>query len=155
MFAVYGWLIVIACVIIEIAIGCMCSDLAQDKGYSTRAAFWCGIFLCLPALIYYAGRPVSEEKRTEIDRARCEMLASVLEARGQKPDGGHTADAQPLKNKTLAAMDALERASEGVAHRIPIEEIVHGSAQCLCSECKTQQNANRSKCWHCGKIFED
>lgn len=155
MFAVYGWLIVIVGVIIEIAVGCMCSDLARDKGYSTKAAFWSGIFFGALALIYYAGRPVSEDMRTKIDRARCETLASILEARGHKPDGSHTTDAQPLKNKAITEPDARERNSMGVAHKISIDEIVRGAAQCICSECKTEQSASRSKCWHCGRTFVD
>ncbi len=156
----YVWLVVIAYVVSVIACGCMCSDLANEKGHSSTPAFWCGLVFGVMALIYYAGRPVSEEMRAKADRARAEALASALEMRGQNQSGVNGADmpapdAKPLKNKALAAMDALERESKSAAHRIPIEGTVRGKAQCTCSECKTQQDAGRTKCWHCGRIFED
>ena len=145
---------IIAGIIVCAACGCMCSNLAEYKGYSTKAAFWCGILLGAFALIYYAGLPISDEKRKECNNSdNADMAAQIIDFIHRECNHSGHENGSDAAADTSAAMP--QPAIVGTARRIPDVEDVRGIPQCKCSECGTRQNSARSRCWHCGRVFED
>lgn len=151
---VYEYIIIITIVLISIVCGCMCSNLAGYKGYSTKAAFWCGLLFGAFAMIYYAGLPISDEKRKECNNSdNADMAAQIIDLIQKGFNHSENENGSDAAVDTSAATP--QPAIVGTARRIPEGEDVRGIPQCKCSECGTSQSSARSRCWHCGRVFED
>ena len=145
------WAVII---IILIANGCVsgffCSDLADQKGYHGSSAFWLGFFFSVIALLYYAGLPLSEEKRMSDLKELSKLLGGSGSAVGV--DNVLTADspsAQASKSSAAPLSEAMDQ-TDKTAHRMIIEQ---GSEYCRCSLCRKFQSSDRQTCFRCGAKF--
>ena len=150
------WIIIVICLIIWFSCAFLCQSLAERKGWSGKNAFICGFLLGLAALIYYAGLPISDEKRAELKEAENKALMELLQTamRSNAPDySGKDAEKRaPSKGKTPAAFVPAANSASDVAHRIP-DGTERGEAQIKCSVCGERQKADRKRCWGCGRTF--
>lgn len=78
----------------------MCSSLASEKGYGTGWAAFLGFVFGLFALIYYAGLPLSEEKR----RAEYSVVASAVSAAMARTAAQPSAPAQAAPDRSTPAV---------------------------------------------------
>ncbi|WP_418465398.1 hypothetical protein [Faecousia sp.] len=156
------WILAIAIVLLAAYLcGRACDNLAQYKGYG-GSAFWVGFFWGVPALIYYAGLPVSEALITSRQAALAKSIAAAIgSADAPKPSVGNAASANAgphaAARSTWRASDTPMPTHVEYAIRVPVESrsIHSDNPEIYCSECGNRQPASWPKCWKCGRTFKN
>lgn len=162
------WILAIAIVLLAAFLcGRACDNLAQYKGYG-GSAFWVGFFCGVPALIYYAGLPISESMTKSRQDALAESIAAAMgSVDAPKPGAGNTARSNAVPYSTAPSSQTARstwRASDTpkpthveYAIRVPVESrgIYSDNPEIYCSECGNRQPANWPKCWKCGRTFKN
>lgn len=156
--------IIVFCIIVWVASAAMCSSLASEKGYGTGWAAFLDFVFGLFALIYYAGLPLSEEKR----RAEYSVVASAVSAAMARTAAQPSAPAQaapdrstpavqpfagPPEARSARTIDALKAldAETSSSRKLPVA----GKADAIvCSACGQEQPSFRRVCYKCGARFE-
>ena len=150
------WIVVIVGVLLQSYLfGKACDHLASAKGYGGNA-FLLGFFFTIPALIYYAGLPMSEQMVKNQQQALADAIADAIGNGGADANGPESDPPRRVRRTDNSSLKSQKMDSVEYAVRVPCHEGMHSSKpEIYCSECGAKQPANQGTCIKCGRRFRN
>ena len=149
-------IVVIAAILLQSYLfGKACDHLASAKGYGGNA-FLLGFFFTIPALIYYAGLPISEQMVKNQQQALADAIADAIGNGGADANGTESDPPRKVRRKDNSSLKSQKMDSVGYAVRVPCKESrLSSNPEIYCSECGERQPSSYVMCRKCGKRFKN
>lgn len=152
------WISIIAIAVVLVhsyLFGKACDHLASAKGYGGNA-FMLGFFFTIPALIYYAGLPMSEQMVKNQQQALADAIADAI---GNGGMGANETESDPPRRVRRADNSSLKsQKMDGVGYAVCVpckESRFSSNPEIYCSECGAKQPAHQGTCIKCGRKFRN
>lgn len=149
-------IVVIAAILLQSYLfGKACDHLASAKGYGGNA-FLLGFFFTIPALIYYAGLPMSEQMVKNQQQALADAIADAIGNGGIDASGTESNPPRRVRRADNSSLKSQKMDSVGYAVRVPCKEgRLSSTPEIYCSECGEKQPAHHGTCIKCGRKFRN
>lgn len=152
------WILIVAIAFVlghSYLFGKACDHLASAKGYGGNA-FMHGFFFTIPALIYYAGLPISEQMVKNQQHALADAIADAIGNGGADANGTESDPPRRMRRTDNSSLKSQKMDSVEYAVRVPcLEGVFTNKHEIYCSECGAKQPAHHGVCIKCGRRFRN